>query len=170
MRLCVAFHIRVDEEAEVGRGVLGVKCQRHISGRVDMKKTLVLTALSVVVGLSGCATQPVTFAQAKPVPPSRLIAAGSGDASILIKRDSGFVGGACNTRIYMNGTLSALLGAGEVVQLRSKPGAAIIGAEPDGMCGGNLKELAATLDPTKDNRFRVLIDQGHVHVDRADRD
>ncbi len=27
------------------------------------------------------------------------------------------------------------------------------------MCGGNLKELAATLDPTKDNRFRVLIDQ-----------
>ncbi|WP_155416832.1 hypothetical protein [Chromobacterium violaceum] len=120
----------------------------------------VLMSIAFSLGLSACATQPVSFATARPVEPSKVMDIGEGSAQILVKRDAGMVGSACDTRIYVNGKLRALLGAGEVVRLRSNPGSVVIGAEPNGtFCGGNLKEVAGVAEAEREARFRVLIDQ-----------
>ncbi|MDO3404315.1 hypothetical protein QWI28_04235 [Citrobacter freundii] len=60
------------------------------------------------VFLTGCATKPISTEQAKPAPEKQIL-----DKSlftkkpetgvVVIKRDSGYVGSACLTRVYVDG-------------------------------------------------------------------
>ncbi|WP_157889339.1 hypothetical protein [Chromobacterium subtsugae] len=118
-----------------------------------MRKLLFSTTF--ILGLGACATQPVSFTAAKPVDPAKIFDEGSGAAAVLVKRDSGFTGGCCDVRIFVNGKLRAKVGPGEVVALRSTPGRVIIGAE---FPAGGLKEIETILDADHPNKFRVLID------------
>jgi len=63
-------------------------------------------AVSLVLLLSACATQPITIQQAAAVPSSRILAPqwlsqGAYTGSLVIKRDSGFMGSACTIRVFV---------------------------------------------------------------------
>lgn len=108
--------------------------------------------------LAGCATSPVPSDKADPVPSSRLFAnqkPAPGAAILIVTRDTGFVGSACNTTISIDGRKSAEIGAGETAKFFVNGGDHIISASS---CGSGLKEREANVKPGSTKRFRVSID------------
>ncbi|WP_082224382.1 hypothetical protein [Pseudomonas trivialis] len=118
---------------------------------------LIMGVLAVAF-LAGCATSPVPSGQADPVPSSRLFAhqkqAGS-DASLIVTRDKGFIGGGCNTTISIDGQKAAEIGTGETARFFVTAGEHIISASS---CGSGLKEREATLKAGSTKKFRISID------------
>lgn len=118
---------------------------------------LFIGALAVVL-LAGCATSPVPSDKADPVPSSRLFSnqkPGSGDAILIVTRDTGFVGGGCNTTVSIDGRKSAEIGAGETAKFFVPAGDHILSASA---CGSGLKEREASIKAGSTKRFRISID------------
>jgi len=118
---------------------------------------LIVGAL-VVALLAGCATSPVPSDKADPVPNSRLFSnqkPGSGDAILIVTRDTGFVGGGCNTTVSIDGRKSAEIAAGETAKFFIPAGDHIISASS---CGSGLKEREANIKAGSTKRFRISID------------
>lgn len=117
----------------------------------------IVGALAVVL-LAGCATSPVPADKADPVPSSRLFSnqkPGSGDAILIVTRDTGFVGGGCNTTVSIDGRKSAEIGAGETAKFFVPAGDHILSASA---CGSGLKEREASIKAGSTKRFRISID------------
>ena len=117
--------------------------------------------LVLLIG-AGCATTPISSQQATPVPEERQFLyrhGGADTAQVLVKRDTGFMGSACATRVYVDGKLAAYVDSGEKVIFHIPAETVIIGAEPHGICGGGLIEAVAQLSPGKQVQFRISIDQ-----------
>ena len=74
---------------------------------MDDRMRIAYIAFAGMALLSGCATSPVPSSQADPVPASRLMAFQKVPASpygtLVVTRDSGFTGSACNTILYIDG-------------------------------------------------------------------
>lgn len=107
-----------------------------------MKRTLIVLSICL---MAGCATKPVTNEQAKEVPVKQIIdntllAKGEGTGKVIIKRDSGFMGSACLTRVYVDGKEVADLDTAEKVTVYPKFGDHIFSAWPKGVCGGGMSE------------------------------
>ena len=121
----------------------------------------VLVALSVM----GCATQPVTVDQALAVPPSRILAAqwlvqAPYTGSLVIKRDSGFMGSACKVRVFVDAMPVADLAPSEKVELFVAPGEHIVGAAATGMfCGGGASEAAVMITLERQRILRIASGQ-----------
>jgi len=118
---------------------------------------LIVGAL-VVALLAGCATSPVPSDKADPVPNSRLFSnqkPGAGDALLIVTRDTGFVGGGCNTTVSIDGRKSAEIAAGETAKFFIPAGDHIISASS---CGSGLKEREANIKAGSTKRFRISID------------
>lgn len=114
-------------------------------------------ALAVAL-LAGCATSPVPSEKAEPVPSSRLFSnqkPSSGDAILIVTRDTGFVGGGCNTTVSIDGRKSAEIGAGETAKFFVQAGDHILSASA---CGSGLKEREASIKAGSTKRFRISID------------
>ena len=112
----------------------------------------------VVALLAGCATSPVPSDKADPVPNSRLFSnqkPGSGDAILIVTRDTGFVGGGCNTTVSIDGRKSAEIAAGETAKFFIPAGDHILSASA---CGSGLKEREASIKAGSTKRFRISID------------
>ena len=118
---------------------------------------LIVGALAVAL-LAGCATSPIPSDKADPVPASRLFAnqkQNAGDAVLIVTRDTGFVGGGCNTTINIDGRKSAEIGSGETAKFFVAAGDHIVSASS---CGSGLKEREASLKAGSTKRFRISID------------
>lgn len=118
---------------------------------------LIIGVLAVAL-LAGCATSPIPSDKADPVPASRLLANQTqreGDAVLIITRDTGFVGGGCNTTISIDGHRSAEIGPGETAKFYVPAGDHIVSATS---CGSGLKEREASLKSGGTKRFRISID------------
>jgi len=107
-----------------------------------MKRTLLTLSFCF---LAGCATKPVTNEQAKDVPAkqiidSTLLVKNADSGKVIIKRDSGFMGSACLTRVYVDGKDVADLDTAEKVTVYPKSGDHIFSAWPKGICGGGMSE------------------------------
>lgn len=123
-----------------------------------MKRLAILLVLSVA--LSGCATRPVPNESAVPVPIERVL-----DATFLtpvadvgvvtVKRDRGIGGSACSSRVYVNAKPVADIDPSEKVVLYLAAGDYIIGAWPNGLCGGGLSEVRANVKPDVPLTFRI---------------
>lgn len=121
----------------------------------------VLSLLAFSVLLSACSTTPISAESADPVPSSRLYQhqqPGSGRAELVVTRDSGFTGSACNTRFYVDGVLAGEIGPGEVARFWLAPGSKIIGAGSGGICPSNIKEREVVMAIGKVSRYRISID------------
>jgi len=108
--------------------------------------------------LAGCATSPVPSSDADPVPASRLFAyqaSASGDSTLVVTRDKGFVGGGCNTTISIDGRRAAEIGSGETAKFRVSPGEHIVSASS---CGSGLKERETNIKSGSTKKFRISID------------
>ena len=124
--------------------------------KFHLKTILAVTAISMF--MVGCATSRVPSGKADPVPSSRLFAyqkPASGDAALIVTRDSGFVGGGCNTSVSIDGRKAAEIGAGETAKFYVTAGEHIVGASS---CGSGLKEREANIKAGATKKFRISID------------
>ena len=86
-----------------------------------MKRILMVAAMAGVVMLAGCST-PVTSSDAKPVPADRIFGyqvkpQGVDFGTLVITRDTGFVGGGVAVTVSIDGKQAAALRTGERVTL-----------------------------------------------------
>ncbi|KGT86142.1 lipoprotein [Erwinia typographi] len=123
-----------------------------------MKKIFIVL---LVLVLGGCATKPVSNQAAKTVPKDRmlntsLLTKTSADAgTVTIKRDSGFAGSACLTRVYIDGKEIADLDTSEKVVIFPSSGNHVFSAWPKGICGGGMVEVTGNVDRDKPLTYRI---------------
>ncbi|MEH4799198.1 hypothetical protein [Atlantibacter hermannii] len=122
-----------------------------------MKKLLPIFA---AIMLAGCATKPVANDQAKDVPSkqiidSSLLSPKTGTGKVIIKRDSGFMGSACMSRVYVDGKEIADLDTAQKVVVYPPVGEHIFSAWPKGICGGGMSEQSGKVTETKTLMYRI---------------
>ena len=114
---------------------------------------------TVLLALSGCATSPVPDSETKPVPSDRIIApkyleAAPDTGIVTVKRDRGVGGSACSIRFFVDAQPVADLRTSERVVLHLPVGEHVLSAHPNGMCGGGLREVRATVASSAALSFR----------------
>jgi hypothetical protein len=131
-----------------------------------MRFSTVLLALS----LMACATQPVSVYQAPLVPSSRVLAPqwlsqAQYTGSLIIKRDSGFMGSACTIRVFVDAVPVADLAPSEKVELFLASGEHIVGVTSNGICGGGVSEAAVVISPERQKILRIASGQsGDIYL------
>jgi hypothetical protein len=121
-------------------------------------------AVFVILSLTACATTPVTINQAIAVPGSRVLAPqwlaqASNTGSLIIKRDSGFMGSACTVRVFVDAVPVADLGPAEKVELFVAYGEHSVVTTSNGICGGGTSEAAVVILPERQRILRVASGQ-----------
>ena len=115
---------------------------------------------AIVVSVTGCATRPISNADALPVPAERIIdsrysQAATDTGQITVKRDSGLGGSACSSRIFVNAKPVADLRTSEKIVLFLPAGDHVLSAWPNGACGGGMTEVRASVRTGSELTFRV---------------
>jgi len=126
-----------------------------------MKKLLISFAL---FGLTACTSIPVPTKDSILIPDNRILADGrqyialsKNSGQIIIKRDSGLVGIACTTKIYIDAKPVADLDESEKVIFNLPEGEYILSAEPNGLCGGILTEIKVNVKANSQSVYRYAI-------------
>lgn len=126
------------------------------------KKVNIRVAVILIYGIaiSGCATTPIPNTAAKIAPASQIIdnsylKPGPGLIEVTVKRDSGIFGSACSSRIYVDGKPVADINVSEKIVLYLTKDEHILGAWPNGICGGGMSEVRADLRSGSPANFRV---------------
>lgn len=109
--------------------------------------------------LFGCASQPISNLDAISVPTERLLDSkylhrSPNSGEVTVKRDSGFTGSACSTRIFVNGKPVADIRTSEKVVMYLPEGEYILSANPNGVCGGGMTEVKATVKSGAQSNYR----------------
>ena len=131
-----------------------------------MKLLLVILLLS----LTACATSPVTVNQASAVPDSRVLAGQwltqtPNSGSLVVKRDSGFMGSACTIRVFVDAVPVADLGPSEKVELFVALGEHSVVVTSNGICGGGTSEAAVIIMPERQRILRIASGQsGDIYL------
>lgn len=130
-----------------------------------MKNTAPL--LVALISIAGCTTTPLPTNKAVDVPSDRvfnktLLKYGDDKGHVTVKRDSGHVGNACYTIVYLDGKEIAYLDPGEKFEFYPPVGDHILGARPKGMCGGSVSELSITVRHREKHTFRIGYDSGVI--------
>jgi len=110
--------------------------------------------------LSACATTIVNVNDAELVPASKIIdpqysKQKDETGTVVIKRDTGFLGAACNKRIYIDGKPVAELSTGQKVELHLPKGQYVISSESNFPCGGGMAQASAIVETGKVIMFRT---------------
>jgi hypothetical protein len=128
-------------------------------------------AVILTLSLTACATHPVSIQQASAVPSSRILAPqllsqAQYTGSLIIKRDTGFMGSACTIRVFVNTVPVADLAPAEKVELFVPFGEYVVGATPTGaLCGGGTSEAAVVIRPEHQKILRIASGQsGDIHL------
>jgi hypothetical protein len=127
-------------------------------------------AVFLALSVMGCATQPVTIYQAYTVPSSRILAPqwvsqAPYTGSLIIKRDSGFMGSACTIRVFVDAVPVADLAPSEKVELFVSLGEHVVGATSNGICGGGASEAAVVISPERQKILRIASGQsGDIYL------
>ncbi len=113
---------------------------------------------------TACATTPVTINQAAAVPASRilapqLLAQASNTGSLIVKRDSGFMGSACTIRVFVDAVPVADLAPSEKVEVFVAVGEHSVVVTSNGICGGGTSETAVVVMPERQRILRVASGQ-----------
>lgn len=123
--------------------------------------------LAGLMAVTGCTTSNITTNQASNIPVERvfskqLLLAVVGSGTVIVKRDTGHVGNACYTKLFLDGKEIAQIDVAEKITLHPTAGEHIIGAEPKGLCGGSMSEVAINVTPDKVLTYRVGYDSGVI--------
>lgn len=128
---------------------------------------------------AGCATKPVAPSSAQPVPSDRLLAfqAPSAEAgTLIVTRDSGFLGGGCFTGLMINGQLAGRFAAEETATFHVPAGELLFryGTDPQGrgLCGvgqDHWTQRESSISAGETKKFRLsLSPDGIPDIQRAD--
>ena len=89
-----------------------------------------------IMATSGCATQAVLPSKAKEAPPERIYLfqnkTDQANASLIVVRDSGYLGSGCFTAVYINGKKAALLEPSEKAEFYLPAGGVSLGMKGEG--------------------------------------
>jgi len=123
-----------------------------------------LLILLAIFSLTACATTPLTIDQAANVPGSRilapqLLAQASNTGSLVVKRDSGFMGSACTIRVFVDAVPVADLKPSEKVEVYIPLGEHSVVATSNGICGGGTSEAAVVIMPERQRILRIASGQ-----------
>jgi hypothetical protein len=128
-------------------------------------------AVFLTLSLTACATRPITIHQASAVPSSRILAPqwlsqAQYTGSLIIKRDSGFMGSACTIRVFVDAVPVADLAPSEKVEVFVALGEHVVGAAPNGIfCGGGTSETAVVIRPESQKILRIASGQsGDIYL------
>jgi hypothetical protein len=122
-------------------------------------------AIFSLLSLAACATSPVTINQASLVPNSRilapqLLAQRSNTGSLVVKRDSGFMGSACAIRVFVDAVPVADLAPSEKVEVFVAFGEhSVVVTSSNGICGGGTSETAVVIMPERQRILRIASGQ-----------
>ena len=87
-----------------------------------------------------------------------------GAGRIVVKRDSGFMGGGCMHRIHLDGAPAAELRMGQAVTLYTRPGEHVVSAVAAGFCDG-VSEATVMVDIGKTKSLRSGYDgNGNIRL------
>jgi hypothetical protein len=129
-----------------------------------------LLALLLVLSLTACATTPLTIDQASPVPSSRILAPQligqrTYTGSLVVKRDSGFMGSACTIRVFVDAVPVADLAPSEKIELYVALGEHSVVVSSNGICGGGTAEAAVVIMPERQRILRIASGQsGDIYL------
>ena len=120
--------------------------------------------LLLLFSFTACATTPITLNQAAAVPASRvlapqLLAQASNTGSLVVKRDSGFMGSACTVRVFVDAVPVADLAPAEKVELFVALGEHSVVVTSNGICGGGTSETAVMIMPERQRILRIASGQ-----------
>lgn len=123
-----------------------------------------LVLFLMLLSLAACATTPLTINQAAAVPETRilapqLLAQASNTGSLVVKRDSGFMGSACTIRVFVDAVPVADLKSAERVELFVALGEHSVVATSNGICGGGTSEAAVVIMPERQKILRIASGQ-----------
>jgi type IV pilus biogenesis protein CpaD/CtpE len=123
-----------------------------------------LVLFLMLLSLAACATTPLTINQAAAVPETRilapqLLAQASNTGSLVVKRDSGFMGSACTIRVFVDAVPVADLRSAEKVELFVALGEHSVVATSNGICGGGTSEAAVVIMPERQKILRIASGQ-----------
>lgn len=123
-----------------------------------------LSSAFLLLSLTACATTPLTVNQTTAVPETRilapqLLAQASNTGSLLVKRDSGFMGSACTIRVFVDAVPVADLKPAEKVELFVALGEHSVVATSNGICGGGTSEAAVVIMPERQRILRIASGQ-----------
>jgi hypothetical protein len=120
-----------------------------------MRLGIRIVAIAISISATGCATTIIGTNEAKET--SRRFAAFSTQYSepIVVKRNTSFAGSACFDRVFADGRPIADLGVGEKVDFTLPPGRHLLGVEKQGICPGQMREIAVELQDGKLRTFFV---------------
>ena len=124
-----------------------------------------LALITLLLSLTACATTPLTVNQTAAVPESRILARqllnqGSNSGSLVVKRDSGFMGSACTIRIFVDAIPVADLRPAEKVELFVALGEhSVVATATSGICGGGTSEAAVVIMPERQRILRIASGQ-----------
>ena len=140
------------------------------SGWVWLVGFMRLFALLLFLSLAACATTPTTIQQAAAVPVSRVLATqwlaqAPYTGSLIIKRDSGFMGSACTIRVFLDAVPVADLASAEKVEIFVPLGEHIVGVTSTGFCGGGTAEASVVVAPERQRILRIASGQsGDIYL------
>lgn len=124
-----------------------------------------------VLALAGCASSPISLDKAELAPANELFAfqapTPNATGKIVVLRDSGMVGSACDVGVYLDGTKAANLGAREKAIFWVKPGIrnVSIGPSNSGICAGiALRTLSADVAAGEEKAFRISVDMQGIYL------
>ena len=119
----------------------------------------------MILSLTACATSPLTINQAAAVPDSRilapqLLAAVSNTGSLVVKRDSGFMGSACTIRVFVDAVAVADLKPSEKIEMYLSFGEhSVVVSSTGALCGGGTSETAVVVVPERQRILRIASGQ-----------
>jgi hypothetical protein len=112
----------------------------------------------------------VTIGQAVAVPDSRILeprwlAQASNTGSLVVKRDSGFMGSACTIRVFVDAVPVADLAPSEKIEIYVDLGEHSVVATSNGICGGGTSEAAVVIMPERQRILRIASGQsGDIYL------
>jgi len=124
-----------------------------------------LPPMILLLSLSACATTPLTVNQTVAVPESRVLAPQflsqtSNSGSLVVKRDSGFMGSACTIRVFVDAVPVADLRPAEKVELFVALGEhSVVATAASTICGGGTSEAAVVIMPERQRILRIASGQ-----------
>ena len=128
-------------------------------------------AAFLALSLTACATQPISIYQASAVPTSRILAPqlvsqAQYTGSLIIKRDTGFMGSACTIRVFVDTVPVVDLAPSEKIEIFVPLGEHVVSAAPtDIFCGGGTSEAAVVIRPESQKILRIASGQsGDIHL------
>lgn len=123
--------------------------------------------------LAACASTRMLSSNALEAPATRLLAfqerTATSSGTLIVIRDSGFVGGGCYKSFWINGRLAARFDVGEKARFFVEPGELVlrVGWDPQGvgLCSNSQDQYTdreTTLHPAEVKSFRIFTDSNAV--------